>query len=399
MRHLGWPTHCTREGTTQVGRGSRKLSLSTLYCDSLSYLSLARHSFKTKRPGFLFLAPQASFGIVSNMQDHYLGIDVGGTKTEVCLLRLKDPLNFQTHEVLERKRMPTERTTSFGSYMDRLKALIGEVLTPHSVSLSQISGIGIGLPGSIDPLTQRMVAGSIPFFSGFHLPDAFKKHLNFNGPVVLDNDANCFALAEAHLGAGADFCRENGMQTTELCMLAVTLGTGVGGGIVACGELIRGRRGGAGEIGHTTLIEGGRACYCGKLGCAEQYLSGSGFQASYLARASALEHLNGKEIFKRIEEGHPLALATLEYYRDHLVTFLSNLSNVLDPHLIVLGGGMSTQSRIYTGLSERLSKACFLTTNPPVVTRYTLGESSGVLGAALLTFSRLHRAHAPEGIA
>ena len=351
-----------------------------------------------KRPGFLFLAHGLSFGIVKLMQDHYLGVDIGGTKTEVCLLRLQDPLNFQTYQVLERMRMPTERTSTYESYMGRLLFLIRDVLKPHSLDLNQIRGIGIGLPGSIDPASQQMVAGSIPFFMGFSLADAFKKSLGHEGLIVLDNDANCFALAEAYLGAGANYCRETGLPLSDLCMLAVTLGTGVGGGIIASGELVRGRRGGAGEIGHTTLIEGGRPCYCGKLGCAEQYLSGNGFQVSYSARASVLEQLSGKEIFEKVEAGHPLALATLQYYRDHLVTFLSNLSNVLDPHLIVLGGGMSTQSRIYTGLSERLSRECFLTTNPPVVTRYTLGESSGVLGAALLTFSRFHRTHVTAGI-
>ena len=332
------------------------------------------------------------------MSHHYLGIDVGGTKTEVCLIRLQSPHDFKTYEVLERMRMPTERTTSLESYFCRLQVLIEKVLLPHAVKLATLQGIGIGLPGSIDPSLQKMVVGSIPFFFELNLVDKFKNYFKFDGPLVFDNDANCFALAEAHLGAGATFCKGNQVHPSDLCMLAVTLGTGVGGGIIASGKLIRGRRGGAGEIGHMTLIEGGRPCYCGKRGCAEQYLSGLGFEASYAARASALEHLKGKEIFSKIEEGHPLALASLQYYRDHLVTFLSNLSNLLDPHLIVLGGGMSSQARIYEGLSEKLSDACFLTARPPLVTRYTLGESAGVLGAALLSFSKLHPAHAWDGI-
>ena len=326
------------------------------------------------------------------MQDYYIGIDVGGTKTEVCLLALDPGSDFRSYQVVARERMSTERTSSLPDFLDRLKSLIDLVLKTKNLKVTELKGMGAGLPGSIDPVTQMMVAGSIPFMLDVPLVKAFREKLKFEGPLVFDNDANCFALAEAYFGAGAEWARENKLPIEELCMIGITLGTGVGGGLIVRGELVRGRRGGAGEVGHMTLVESGRPCYCGKFGCSEQYLSGNAFQQSYSARASALEHLKGPEIFKNIEAGHPLAIATLEIYRDHLVTFLSNLSNCFDPHVIVLGGGMSTQPRIYAGMSERLSKECFLTTNPPAVIPYRCGESAGVIGAALLSYSLRTRA-------
>jgi fructokinase len=330
------------------------------------------------------------------MQDHYLGVDVGGTKTEVCLLSLDRAADFRSYRVVARERMPTGRTTSLPDFLNRLHVLVDAVMKPHQIEIAALKGIGIGLPGSIDPNTQVMQAGSIPYFLNVPLVEPFRKKLRFKGTMIFDNDANCFTLAEAYFG-GAVWARDNNVRIDELCMIGVTLGTGVGGGLLVRGELVRGRRGGAGEVGHMTLVESGKPCYCGKFGCSEQYLSGGAFQQSYSARASALEHLAGTEIFKRIEEGDPLSIATLEYYRDHLVTFLSNLSNCFDPHVIVLGGGMSTQPRIYAGMSDRLSKECFLTTNPPAVLPYQCGDSAGVIGAALLSFAL--RTNGPGGIA
>jgi fructokinase len=137
-----------------------------------------------------------------------------------------------------------------------------------------------------------------------------------------------------------------------------------------------------------TLVEAGRPCYCGKHGCSEQYLSGPAFEHFFQTHTETLKPLSGKEIFELAEQNNPFAISAIESYRDRLVEFLSNLSNLLDPHVIVLGGGMSTQRRIYEGMSERLSKACFLTKEPPAVIRNELGGSAGVIGAALL----------PEGV-
>lgn len=318
----------------------------------------------------------------------HLGIDVGGTKTEVCLLKTS-----KVDSQVFRVRMPTERQGTRDQFFQRLKSLLKTTLQENQVKWNQIQTLGVGLPGSIDPKKQILREGSVPFFKGIDLRTVFSKELSleskpFEGEIQFDNDANCFALAETYDGAGKKWALSNGVSPKDLCLIGVTLGTGVGGGLIVNGKLIRGRRGGAGEIGHMTLVEAGRACYCGKLGCAEQYLSGPAFESFFNSRTEMLHPLSGKEIFGLADKNDPFAVSAIESYRDRLVYFLSNLSNLLDPHVIVLGGGMSTQKRIYEGMSERLSQECFLTLDPPAVIPNELGGSAGVIGAALL----------PEGV-
>ncbi len=318
----------------------------------------------------------------------HLGIDVGGTKTEICLLS-----SSLVTSQLFRERMETKRELSLADFFIRLKTLLKASLDKQSISFNQITTIGVGLPGSVDPVQQVMVQGSVPFFKNIDLKKTFSKEISLNGQefkgkIKFDNDGNCFALAETYFGAGKDWADQHQVPAEQLCLIGITLGTGVGGGLIVNGNLIRGRRGGAGEIGHTTLVEAGRPCYCGKQGCAEQYLSGPAFEHFFKTRAEALHPLSGKDIFELALQKDPFAISAIESYRDRLVGFLSNLSNVLDPHVIVLGGGMSTQKIIYEGMSERLSQACFLTKEPPAVMQNKLGGSAGVIGAALL----------PEGI-
>jgi fructokinase len=318
----------------------------------------------------------------------HLGIDVGGTKTEICLLT-----STAVASLAFRERMPTEREQSLSEFFDRMRALLKASLASRSISFSEITSIGVGLPGAIDPVNGVMLQGSVPFFKNHDLKKLFAQELGldgkpFTGEIQFDNDANCFALAEAYLGAGQKWANQNQVPLHQLCMVGVTFGTGVGGGLIVNGKLIRGRRGGAGEIGHMTLVESGRSCYCGKQGCAEQYLSGPAFEYFFNHHTEALHPLTGKEIFLLAEKNDPFAISAIDSYRDRLVYFLSNLSNLLDPHVIVLGGGMSTQPRLYQGISKLLSEACFLSKEPPAVIPNELGGSAGVIGAALL----------PEGI-
>lgn len=318
----------------------------------------------------------------------HLGIDVGGTKTEICLLS-----SSVVASQVFRERMETKRELSITDFFTRLRELLKTSLESKSISFNEIKTIGVGLPGSIDPIHQIMLQGSVPFFKNIDLKKVFSKEISlggkaFEGEIKFDNDANCFALAETYFGAGKTWADQNGVLPKQLNLVGVTLGTGVGGGLIVNGTLIRGRRGGAGEIGHMTLVEAGRSCYCGKQGCSEQYLSGPAFEHFFQTHTEASHPLSGKEIFDLADQNDPFAISAIESYRDRLVYFLSNLSNMLDPHVIVLGGGMSTQRRIYEGMSDRLSQACFLTKEPPAVIPNELGGSAGVIGAALL----------PEGI-
>jgi len=318
----------------------------------------------------------------------HLGIDIGGTKTEICLLG-----SSVIASQVFRERMPTLRDGTLDDFFVRLRALLKNSLTAQSISFKEIKTIGVGLPGSVDPIAQIMLQGNVSFFKNIDVKTVFAKEISpegkpFTGNIVFDNDANCFALAETYFGSGKKWSEQNGVAAQQLCVIGVILGTGVGGGLIVNGKLIRGRRGGAGEIGHMTLVDNGRPCYCGKRGCSEQYLSGRAFEHFYNSHEEITHPTSAEEIFTLAEKNDRFANAAVESYRDHLVEFLSNLSNLLDPHMIVLGGGMSKQKRIYEGMSDRLSKACFLTKDPPAVVQNVLGGSAGVLGAALL----------PEGI-
>lgn len=322
------------------------------------------------------------------MRDHLIGVDIGGTKTECCLIHLPEDSPPAAYQVLISRRCSTDPPSGLSAFLARLNALVDRILEETGLSRSRIRATGIGLPGTFDPISGRMARGSIPFLDDVPLVQVLESALGDVGPIILENDANCFALAEAKLGAGADWALGAGVAPEALCMIGVTLGTGVGGGIIMNGALVRGKRGGAGEIGHSTLFPDGRPCYCGKLGCAEQYLSGGGFEASYSVRTSHRERSSAREIFRLVEEGNPFALSAFESYRDDLTTFLSNLSNLLDPHVIVLGGGMSTQERLYPGLVDRLRDACFLTQNPPPILKHRIGDSAGMIGAALLAHQK-----------
>ena len=202
-------------------------------------------------------------------------------------------------------------------------------------------------------------------------------------PVRLENDANCFALSEATDGAGAGFAS----------VFGVILGTGVGGGFVLDGRIVAGANRIAGEWGHNLLPwptaeeQPGAACYCGRHGCIETFLSGAGLARTYHGRvglATTGLATSGEEIAARAHAGEAAAIAALDLYREQLARALAGVVNVLDPHVIVLGGGLSNLDAIYDGLAARLSAHAFSDGIATPVLRHRHGDSSGVRGAAWL---------------
>jgi fructokinase len=141
--------------------------------------------------------------------------------------------------------------------------------------------------------------------------------------------------------------------------------------------------GGGGELGHTVLHSNGNSCYCGRLGCAEQYLSGPAIEALY---PNKNEKLSSKEIFEKAKEGDALCKVTVHAYQENLVQFLTNLTNIFDPHFIVLGGGVSNQDEIRNNIEKKISEKCFLKSFPPKIYKHKFGDSAGVIGALLLPF-------------
>jgi fructokinase len=214
-----------------------------------------------------------------------------------------------------------------------------------------------------------------------------KANLPEKVPMRAENDANCFALAEALCGAGLMHAKKSGIPVHAHVAVGIILGTGCGGGIVIQGRTVQGARGGGGELGHTILYKDGHQCYCGQSGCAEQYLSGPALESLMATRHYSqlgAAPLSAKEIFEKAQAGDPAALAVLKRYRNDLGRFLGSLTSIFDPHYFVLGGGLSLQPAVYENLSATLANHTFLPDSQVPVYQHQLGDSAGGLGAALL---------------
>lgn len=283
--------------------------------------------------------------------DLKIGVDLGGTKIEAIALE-------GSREVY-RKRIASPR----GDYAGTLAAIEGLVN-----EIGQGS-VGVGIPGALSRVTGLVKNANSTWLIGKPLKQDLEALLG--RPVRIENDANCFALSEATDGAGKG----------AAVVFGVILGTGVGGGIVVHGEALSGPNAIAGEWGHNPLPAPTPddlplpACYCGRKGCIETYLSGPGLSRDY-------EHATGKRL--AAEEIVSLGDEALARYEERLARGLASVINVLDPDVIVLGGGMSKVSRLYTSVPRLWSRYVF---SDHVATRLappTHGDSSGVRGAAWL---------------
>ncbi len=293
-----------------------------------------------------------------------LGIDLGGTKTEIIALD-------DGGQELLRKRVTTKR----GDYAATLTT-IESLVEAAERELGAQGTVGIGTPGTISPATGRMRNCNSTWLNGKALRDDLEQRLGRD--VHIENDANCFAMSEATDGAGAG----------HRVVFGVILGTGVGGGIVVDGKLLPGRNRVAGEWGHNPLPwqrddeRPGPACYCGKNSCIETFLSGPGLSGDH-ARHNGIE-LSAKEIVTAAERDEACSLASVERYEDRLARALAHVINVLDPDAIVLGGGMSNVTRWYQSVPQLWSQWVFADRVDTLLLRNQHGDSSGVRGAAWL---------------
>ncbi len=293
-----------------------------------------------------------------------LGIDLGGTKTEIIALD-------DGGQELLRKRVTTKR----GDYAATLTT-IESLVEAAERELGAHGTVGIGTPGTISPATGRMRNCNSTWLNGKALRDDLEQRLGRD--VHIENDANCFAMSEATDGAGAG----------HRVVFGVILGTGVGGGIVVDGKLLAGRNRVAGEWGHNPLPwqrddeRPGPACYCGKNNCIETFLSGPGLSGDH-ARHNGIE-LSAKEIVTAAERDEACSLASVERYEDRLARALAHVINVLDPDAIVLGGGMSNVTRWYQSVPQLWSQWVFADRVDTLLLRNQHGDSSGVRGAAWL---------------
>ena len=293
-----------------------------------------------------------------------IGIDLGGTKIEFVALE-------NDGREVHRHRVPTPR----GDYDATVRA-IREGVELIEGKLQRKATVGVGIPGTISGITRTVKNANSTWMNG----KPFDKDLSvaLHREVRCANDANCLAVSEATDGAGAGY----------RVVFAVILGTGCGGGIAFEGQVHNGRNGVGGEWGHTTLPwmrpeeYPGPDCYCGYKGCLETWISGTGLAADY-QRATGTALL-GKEIVARSEAGESAAIACLERYEDRLTRGLAQIINILDPDIIVIGGGVSQVPRLYRNVPSRLKEYVFGREADTPVVAAKHGDASGVRGAAWL---------------
>ena len=286
-----------------------------------------------------------------------IGIDLGGTKIEGILAD-------ENYETITRKRIPTNQEEGYTSILESIKNLVLELVQESNEQVS----IGVCTPGALSLKSGLIKNSNTQCLIGKDLQNDLKNLLHYK--VTIENDANCFALAEAKLGAGKN----------SNFVFGVIMGTGVGGGIVIDGKIHHGRTNIAGEWGHHCLHTGGNSCYCGNKGCVETYISGPALEKNW----SNLSGLNQSlpEIIQN--SNNPNFDNWKKSFLNNFALSLSNVIDILDPDMIVLGGGVSNIDFLYDeGKSAVYEKVFSDIVDTPIV-KNELGDSAGVFGACML---------------
>jgi fructokinase len=290
------------------------------------------------------------------------GIDLGGTKIEGIVVPSKSSL-----EPICRIRVDTEGDQGYQHVLDQICHLVDQMTQAVG---ERPRAIGFSTPGVLDPKTNTLKNSNTLCLNGKPLKDALENRLNIR--ARLSNDANCFALAEALLGAG------RGAPS----VFGVILGTGVGGGVVVNGSVLDGCQGIGGEWGHNILYDQGEPCYCGKSGCVESFMSGPALER-YYAKISG-KHLKMRDIVKLSKAGESEAKATIDRLCTCFGRAITVIINILDPHAVVLGGGVSNVEELYTQGAAEIGKYIFNNRVETQIRKNQLGDSAGVFGAAML---------------
>ena len=294
-----------------------------------------------------------------------LGIDLGGTKIEAIVIESKE----NSKEVI-RHRVDTEEEKGYLQVLNNIKLLVEYIENEINHKFDKL---GIGTPGTIDPETGLLKNSNSQCLNGKPIQKDLCETLD--KIILIQNDANCFALAETLLGSVKD------QYPNARNVFGIIMGTGVGGGVIINGKTVYGSQGIGGEWGHTIVTDSGDECYCGKRGCVETVISGRALQ-TYYSNISGRK-LKFEEIYA-LKDSDKYAKETFDRLIIHFGKGLSNVVNILDPEVIVLGGGLSNIKELYSEGYKELKKYVFNPTfNTPII-RPKLGDSAGVYGAALL---------------
>ena len=299
------------------------------------------------------------------------GIDLGGTKIEGAILpSLNDPAP------IIRTRIDTEASKGYEHIISQIEKLVANMKEESGL---QPRSIGFGTPGVLDPGLQTMKNCNSTALNGKPLKKDLEDALKI--PVVLANDANCFALAETHWGIVKE--KFPGAKV----VFGIIMGSGVGGGIVFEGKVWNGCHGIAGEWGHNYLDDSGGACYCGKTGCVETIISGPSLQRFYAGITG--NNISLKEIMNRYhQQNDEAAKQTIQRLCRFFGKAVSVVTNLLDPDVIVIGGGVGNIDAIYTDGIKSLKEFIFNNSVDVPILKPSLGDSAGVFGAAALVADR-----------
>jgi len=292
------------------------------------------------------------------------GIDLGGSKIEGVVVRPEAPTT-----PLLRERIDTEGHAGYEHVCGRIEQLVRRM---EQMTGSPCDSLGVAAPGIIDPTTGSITNRNLVCLDGH--PLGLDLAARLSAIVRIENDANCFALAEATLGAG---------RGAKSC-IGIILGTGVGGGIIIDGKPVTGAHGIAGEWGHLVLEPDGPMCGCGLRGCLEALISGPALERRYREGGGSARPM--PEIYARHQAGtDPEASATIAYLCEVFGRSTANLVKLLDPHVIVVGGGLSHIDELFSVGVNVLHEQVFGKHFKIVVRRHELGDSAGVFGAAVLS--------------
>ncbi|MGZ3853263.1 MAG: ROK family protein [Flavisolibacter sp.] len=294
------------------------------------------------------------------------GIDLGGTKIEGVILHPEGISN-----PIVRTRVDTEGSKGYEHIVNQIVKLVDMMKEQSGL---EPSTIGFGTPGVLDPILQTMKNCNSTALNGQPLKRSLEDKLGI--PVELANDANCFALAETRWGIVKEKCPD------AQIVFGIIMGTGVGAGIVINNHVWNGKHGIAGEWGHNFLDESGGPCYCGKVGCVETVISGPGTERYFEKITGSKKKL--REISKLFHEDDVAAKETVQRLCEFFGKAVSVVVDILDPDVIVIGGGVGNIDSLYTEGAEALKKYIFNNRVDVPILKPILGDSAGVFGAAAL---------------
>jgi fructokinase len=289
-----------------------------------------------------------------------IGIDLGGTKIEGLVLDASG-------QELFRKRVDTQQENGYRHILYRIKALHDD-LAAHIQDAAHT--FGMGTPGAISPRTGLLKNSNTVCMNSQPVKADLERLLDRK--IEIQNDANCFAMAEALHGAGRG----------KKLVFGVIMGTGCGGGIVHKGEVVTGPQAIAGEWGHMSIHPDGPICYCGQRGCVETYISGGGLERRYAEQFGVKRSF--KEIVQDYHAGDAKTVEFMQVFFRYFGRSIANLIDVLDPDMVVLGGGVSNFDALYTEGVAEVAKYVFTDSFETPIVKHQLGDSAGVIGAALI---------------